>query len=356
VHVLAYTEDPGSEAVNGVMLLFQFGRDVFFCITGFVLVYSTIGRRVAAVPFWRKRFPYVVVPYLTWSLIYYGVDLIIAPYPSWSWHTLGMDLLDGNAFYHLYFLLVSMQLYLVFPLLVRFVRATAHRAGRVLLAVGALNIGWIALLEYHPVPSGPASWLWHHGYEILPTYALYVMAGCYGALYLPRLQAALRRHPRRAVGIAVALAGTAVGSYAIQLDRYVPRIAGAPIQPIMVLSCGAAIIVFGLIGTRWADGPRRAASKVETGSDISFGVYLAHPLILTLLLNNGLGWSPTGGDPVLDSGLAFVGTVAGATLLAWVARQTPLAMGLTGRPWRRRVEAPEGVAVTVSPPIGTAAG
>jgi peptidoglycan/LPS O-acetylase OafA/YrhL len=135
----------------------------------------------------------------------------------------------------------------------------------------------------------------------------------------------------------------------------VPRIAGAPIQPIMVLACGAAIILLGLIGTRWADGPRRGESKVEIGSDISFGVYLAHPLILTLLLNNGFGWTRTSLNPALASGLAFVGTVVGAALLSWVARQTPLAMPLTGRPWKRRVKAPDGVTVSIGSPIGATA-
>ncbi len=356
VHTLAYTQDPGNEGVNGMMLLLQFGRDVFFCITGFVLVYSTIGRRVSPLPFWRRRFPYVVVPYLAWSLIYYAVDLAIAPYPAFSWHTLGMDIVDGNAFYHLYFLLVSMQLYLVFPLLVRFVRATAHKAGWVLLGVGALNVAWIAALEYRPVPAGTASWLWNHGYEILPTYAIYVLAGCYGALYLPRLQAALRLHPVRSAAACLVLAGTGVAAYAWQLQDYIPRIAGSPIQPIMVLTCASAIIFLGLVGTRWADGPRRGETQVETGSDISFGVYLAHPLILTLLLNNGLSWSRHVVNPALATAAALLGTVAGASLLSWVARRTPLALPLTGRPWKRPVRAPGTAGSTIGSPIGATAG
>ncbi|MCU4183076.1 acyltransferase [Acidiferrimicrobium sp. IK] len=356
VHTLAYTQDPGNEGVNGLMLLLQFGRDVFFSITGFVLVYSTIGKPVATLPFWRKRMTYVVVPYLTWSLLYYGVDLIIAPYPAFSWRDLGMDVVDGNAFYHLYFLLVSMQLYLVFPLLVRFVRATAHKAGWVLLGVGALNVAWIGLLEYHPVPHGSASWLWNHAYEILPTYAIYVLAGCYGALYLPRLQSALRRRPGRAVAAAAGLIGAALGAYALQLSSYIPRVAGSPIQPIMVLSCAAAVILVGLVATRWADGPRRGQAQVETGSDISFGVYLAHPLILTLLLNNGLAWTRHDLNPALATILAFVGTVAGASGLSWAARRTPLALPLTGRPWRRS-PGPAAVAATrAGTPVGVTAG
>lgn len=356
VHTLAYTQDPGNEGVNGLMLLLQFGRDVFFSITGFVLVYSTIGRPVAALPFWRKRLTFVVVPYLVWSLIYYVVDLVIAPYPAFSWGTLGLDVIDGNAFYHLYFLLVSMQLYLVFPLLVRAVRATAHRAGWVLAGVGVLNVAWIGLLQYQPAPSGTASWLWNHGYELLPTYALYVLAGCYGALYLPRLQAALRRHPRRALLCALGLGGMALAAYAWQLRTYSPRSAGSPIQPIMVLSSAAAVILLGLVSTRWADGPRRGEGRVETGSDISFGVYLAHPLILTVVLSNGLAWAGHAVNPALATVVAFLAAVVGASMLSWAARRTPLALPLTGRPWKRPVRAVEGVSTTIGPPVGATAG
>lgn len=357
VHTLAYTEDPGSVTANGAMLLLQFGREVFFCITGFVLVYSTLGKTVDPRSFWRRRFPFVLVPYLAWSMLYYLVDLVIAPYPSWSWHDLAMDLVDGNAFYHLYFLLVSMQLYLVFPWLIRFVRATAHKAGWVLAGVGLLNVGWLGLLQYHAVPAGTLSWFWNHGYEILPTYSLYVLAGCYAAIYLPTLQSLLRRHPRRSLLLAVALAAGVLGVYAIQLRSMVPRSAGYVLQPAMVAACAAAVIVLGLIGTRWADGPRRGERAVAVGSDISFGVYLAHPLVLTLLLNNGLGNSDQRLTPWLASTLAFAGTVVGASLLSWLARRTPAALPLTGRARLRVRSEPSAPRPSdVGPAVGATAG
>ena len=45
------------------------------------------------------------------------------------WHQLGYDLLTGNAEYHLYFLLVTLQIYLIFPLLLRLIRTLQGHHG-----------------------------------------------------------------------------------------------------------------------------------------------------------------------------------------------------------------------------------
>ena len=335
VHCVAYTDDPANPVANAAMMLLQFGREVFFSITGFVLTWSTIGRRVEPWPFWHRRITFVAVPYLTWTLLYYLVDLIIPPYPAWSWSTLGLFTVEGAAFYHLYFLLVSMQLYLVFPLLVRFVRATAGRPWRWLGAITAVNLVWLSVLQYVPVPQGSASWLWIHAFELLPTYATYVLAGCYAALWLPQLESLLRRHPGRALAVAAGCVVAAMAAYSWQLRTMDPRSASNVLQPAQTFACAAAVIVVGLVGVRWASGERRGQRWVAIGSDISFGVYLVHPLVLTLLLNNGLGTDHQRFPQLVCTILAFVGVVLGSTALAWLLRQTPLSLALVGRPRRR---------------------
>jgi peptidoglycan/LPS O-acetylase OafA/YrhL len=351
VHSLAFTQKPANEVAAGFMMLLQFGREVFFAITGFVLVYSSIGRLVKPLSFWRRRIPFVAVPYLVWTTIYYAVRIHTgAGNGIWSWSTFGNDVLYGAASYHLYFLVVTIQLYLVFPFLVRFVRATATYALPVLVVVGLANLTWFGFLQYGHAPAG-AGWFWRHGYELLPTYAVYVLGGAYGAMHLDRIQAALAAHRARVAAVAAVGVTVALSVYAVQLGWMRPRVANAVTQPAMFASCVAAVAVLGLVGQRWVAAGMPGRRAVTIGSEISFGVYLAHPLVLTVLTDHGLG----NGHQVVPSPIATVlaifGAIAGASILSLVARRTPLALFLIGRPWVRAVPpAPAGSGPASPPP------
>jgi peptidoglycan/LPS O-acetylase OafA/YrhL len=338
VHVLAFTEQPDNRVAAAAMMLLQFGREVFFALTGFVLVYSFAGRHLAARPFWRKRILYVAVPYVAWSGIYYAYSVLGPQHLRPSVSGFATDLLYGDAMYHLYFLLVTIQLYLVFPFLLRFVQRTAHASGRILIAVSVANLGWLALVQYTHSPSGPVHWFFLHSYEILPTYGMYVLAGCYAALHIDRMQELLDRHSRQFLAVAAACAVGALGVYAAQLPSMAPRSANAVLQPGMALSCVAAAIVVYTAGTWWA-ARRRHQRAVEVLSDASFGIYLSHPLVLVLLLDfAGFGNSGQRLPPALATIGAFVVVSGGGAAISLFARRTPLSLVLCGRPWRAAVK------------------
>lgn len=358
VHSLAFTQQPSNAVAAGFMMLLQFGREVFFAITGFVLVYSAMGKTVRPVSFWRRRVPFVAVPYVAWSAIYYATSLG-GSHQGWSWSTFGNDLLYGGAEYHLYFLVVTLQLYLVFPVLVRFVRATARRAGTVLAVVGAANLAWLAVLEYAHLHG----WLFSRAYELLPTYSIYVLAGAYAAAHHEKIQSYLATHTRRLLVVAGAATVVALSVYALQLGWMAPRGgANSVTQPAMVASCVAAVLALSVVARRWVGAEMPWRRAVIIGSEISFGVYLAHPLVLSLLLNHGLG----NGRQVMPSPVATVlalfGAIVGASALSLAARRTPLALLLIGRPWVRRAgrPAPTGTPTRAEPsrpvaPIATLA-
>jgi peptidoglycan/LPS O-acetylase OafA/YrhL len=79
----------------------------------------------------------------------------------------------------------------------------------------------------------------------------------------------------------------------------------------------------------WRPGGR-ARRVLAYASDRSFGIFLAHPLVLA-----GLLWAV--GGRVSTAGLAvlYVGTVVGSVLVADVLRRLPVSAPLTGRPWSR---------------------
>lgn len=332
VHSLAFTQQPANAVAAGFMMLLQFGREVFFAITGFVLVYSALDKTVRPLGFWRRRVPYVAIPYLVWSAIYYGVGVARSG-GGWSWARFGHDLVYGGAEYHLYFLVVTLQIYLVFPLLVRFLRATAPRATTVLVAVGVANLVWLGILQYAHLHG----WVFRRAYELLPTYSIYVLAGGYAALCRERVQTYLAAHSRRLLVLGGAATAVALAIYTWQLGWMPPRGANAVVQPAAFASCVAAVVALAVLARRWvvAEMPWRRA--VVIGSEISFGVYLAHPLVLSLLLNHGLGSGRQVMPSPLATVLALFGAVVGASALSLAVRRTPLALPLIGRRPVRRV-------------------
>ncbi|MDQ6781992.1 MAG: acyltransferase [Actinomycetota bacterium] len=335
VHALAFTEEPTDGVAAGLMMVLQFGREVFFALTGFVLVYSCMGRTLRARSFWRKRFLYVGVPYVVWTVVYYGFSFVSGPHPPFSWATLGDDLINGNAEYHLYFLLVSMELYLVFPLVMRFVRATAHRALLVLAVVGSLNVAWLAALQWFSGPSGWGGFLWTHAYELLPTYAIYVLAGCYTAVHLEKILAVLRANRRRLIiGSLGGLLFTEM-AFLLQTMWMDPRSANNPLQPAMIVCSASVVILLAVVGDIWASGNRAGLPAIRRASDISFGVYLLHPVILTLLCNAGLGNNVGHLPSAAATALAVPGTAVGAVVVCLMLRRSPFALPLIGRAWVR---------------------
>jgi len=337
VHSVAFTQQPSNQVAAGALMVLQYGREVFFALTGFVLVHTAQQRTATARSFWQRRLPAVAVPYLAWTAIYYLYSVIGPAHLHPSWSGLGADVLNGGAFYHLYFLLVTMQLYVVFGWLLAFVRRTRRHAWPILAAVGAVNLAWLAALQYVAAPSGTVGFLWHHAYQLLPTYTIYVLAGCYAALHLAKLQSFVRRYRRSLTAGALAAMALAVGGYVAQLGGRAPRDAAAVLQPAMLLSSAGAAVLLYLAGSRWAAGARRHAPTVRVASDISFGVYLAHPLFLALLTDHGLGNSGQLIPTPLATVVGFVVPLAAAAGVALVARRSPASLMLVGR---RRLEKP----------------
>ena len=227
-----------------------------------------------------------------------------------------------------------MQLYLVFPLLLRFVRRTADRAWPVLGVVGALNVAWLAWLQYGHAPAGWAGHLWPRAYELLPTYAVYVLVGAYAALHLERIERVVAARRRPLLGVAAGAAVLAEVVFWAQVGGRDPRLAAAVLQPAMVLTSIAALIGLYLAGVSWVERGRPGAGFVTRASDLSFAVYLAHPLVLELLLAVGLGNDGQRVPAWLAPGLAVVGTAAGAAVIGFVARESRWSLALTGRPRR----------------------
>jgi surface polysaccharide O-acyltransferase-like enzyme len=272
-----------------------------------------------------------------WSVIYSALALITTPVaPTTALNQLGRNLLTGTAWYHLYFLIVTMQFYLLFPLFLRLLRgSTGRRGGRWwLLAISAvLQVGIDAGLHgLHP--SGIAGKLLGYDGSFVGSYEFYLVLGGVAALHADRVQAWVGRHPAVVFGALVVTGAAAEGWYLHSVRAgSSPGAASDVFQPVMLPWCVAVITALFALGVAWsvrrAGGPGSRA--VEIGSDRSFGVFLVHPMVLWTLTLGPLAWLSTQMSALGSTVIAIAVTVVVSLLVVEALRHSPLSLVLTGK-------------------------
>lgn len=331
VHSVNILPQAGGISTGAFITVFHVSRQVFVVLTTLVLVHVYGRRPVSWVAFWRRRYALVAVPYATWTLIYLIVDgQRLDPLSSFV-VALGRNLILGASRYHLYFLLVTMQVYLCFPLIRWFLRVTRRHHDIVLSACLAYQVVFALAVQQQWVTGGVIG-AWLRGPNaVLPSYVLYVAVGGIAAWHLETVLAFIRRRHRR-------LLACGAGSIGLAVAVYLARVAAggseasatAVFQPALVIESLGMVAIFFSLGVRWSDRGRPARRLVTTVSDASFGIYLVHPLLLEVLSTD---FRPALAGLPVAVGLVIVVPVVytASALFTLLARRGPLSLALTGR-------------------------
>ncbi|MCU1514794.1 MAG: acyltransferase [Microbacteriaceae bacterium] len=338
VHTTSHTVAGDDIPLYGFLALAHFTRQVFFALSGFVLVYSYLAKPVPMKRFWPRRFLLVGVPYLVWSAIYFIVANIYSPQGS----LLDMagrfviKVATGTAWYHLYFLLVTMQVYLLVPAIVWLVKKSRGHHVAMLAVFGVFQLVITGVYAYAGWLPG---WLDDYSKVYFFSYLFFIMLGAVAADHAEQLLAWVASHRRMIAIIVVATAVLTIAVFAFQAAGmgYSLYRAGTPLQPVIMVWAVAVALGFLAIGSWWAARRQSGgfvARAVDVASDRSFGIFLSHPLVLWLILLAGDGLLahlvPT---PWLTL-VAYVLVVVGAVAITELARRSPASLLLTGRPWR----------------------
>ena len=343
---------PAGLAQTNLLIFTHFSREAFLFVSASMLAYSY--RDVASVDvghYWRRRFLAVGVPYLAWTLIYFAYLALMNepnfPYYHVDWSAIfsGHGLrhlvrLAWTGYYHLYYLLVILEFYLVFPYLLKLVRHLRDWHGRLLLAALAWQILQSALwpqifslmVRLH-LAFGEPRGFWEA--RLVTSYAFYLIAGVVVAMHLGTVHDWVCAHrPLILVGTVVAGVGAAaLDSW--NLSGLVGRLVVPGINPFAILvipyNVGAILCVY-LLGV-YLVSPRRSRrtrAAVKSGSDNSYGIYLSQMIWIPMLVRLWAHFQPRVHWAVLTAFSIVVVYAAGFVFSALAAR-TPLARPLTGR-------------------------
>ena len=339
---------PTSIAAGAVELFMRYTRYGFFSLTGFVLGYQYRNRELKAIPFWRRRYKLIGLPFVTWSLFYWfylryknnGFDGITNAWNTFdaaerSVKSIVYDLITGNAAYHLYFLSVSMQIYLIFPAMLWVLKRTWGKHRYILVVSFAFQM-WIMFAMVRPplsiFSSGVLGEVWSHLVVTIFPYQFFVLAGCIAAIHYEAFQAFMKRWRWQLIGLGVAVIVATWLYYLYIVERGEDLFRATNVFMLHNLWAFVAIIVilYGL-GTVWQE--RRTPGSIpdrfmKTASDRSFGIYLAHALALFALLPQVASTSIPSLPRVI---LAYLATVVLTVFIVETLRRSPISLITTGR-------------------------
>ena len=347
VHVLSGTTmlnhtQAGLQVQNGIFTSVSVTRDVFMFITALALAYVYFGRPFSGKRFWAKRSIGILVPYCIWSIAYTWVNT--SQHSPAAFTKLALfNILTGNASYQLYYILLTLQLYLVLPLFLLFLKHIKHHPWRALSMSFALQV-FLMYADYRYLQQGTlaSSGVWQvvaaYQDRFLLTYQFYFILGGLAALYLKQARAFVLSHGKWIVsGFVLALAALWV-HFLLQVDVYHESLgyATSVLQPMMTFYSPVVIVLLGFLACRWASrtdqqGHPKGYRFWRTLSDASFGIYLVHVFILTALLQRVVPLMPEAWPVALRVFLTWFLTAGGAAGISILLMKTPVLSHLVGR-------------------------
>lgn len=318
--------------LNASITLLHVSREGFLFISACMLTYAyydistkDLGR------FWRRRLLAVGLPYLTWTLIYFGVGLItFKGRPSMALEHLGYITLVG--YFQLYFLVVLIQFYVLFPFIVWFLKKTSRHHVAVLVVSLAVQIAYTSLLHWQVLPEGTIATR-----EVM-SYQFYLLAGCLAAVHYDKMHSWIIDHKRSILLATIATAAFAEGCYLLSIHHssyYLPFLGSSSdaFSPFIIPFNVAAIALIYVCGVELIASRRSTVVRHATsvGSDNSYSIYLSQVIFIQILV--WLGWAhlvKVVPWPIVIAATVLIVFVCGCLLGGLVAR-TPLAMALAGR-------------------------
>ena len=242
----------------------------FIFISGLTLCYNYRDKeKIKVSTFFAKRFKTVVIPYILYTLLYYIVYIKNYNYEV-SWNFFLTNLINGTMVYHLYYIIISIQFYLIFPFIHRLFKRGNHK----LILITAIII---TLLSIGLTSSS----------TFFIRYLSFFILGCYiGFNYEKVEQIILNNSIKRYV-----LSSGIILTVCYIIEQYLNRHFGTLISNnswhIFSSACILSYLIFSKLlydsNSKYLKPLKELLIDI---SKVSFSIYLIHPLVLLYLENN----------------------------------------------------------------------
>jgi surface polysaccharide O-acyltransferase-like enzyme len=333
---------PQKDVIIAFAAFTAFAVPHFVFISGVVL-YNKYNEGFSVSTFYKRRFSSVLPPYLIWTTFYFcypylGAALYTAVFhlPTARFGSIPdtSQLLSGyltalfTGVKQLWFVVLILQLYLLYPLLVRFYNRFARQKNPIYV-LSVLLFAQIAYTSYFYVITGVQSYY----NNLFLSVIFYFIFGFFVSEHYETIKQKIRRFSIKSISLAVVLSTVfySIVFYHVALisdpapsDFWLYQIAG----PFYCLLLIAFYLRFSM---KWETAPGFFTDYIEKIGEDSFGIYLTHLFFETaftfVLPELGLSWYNLLFYPVL-----FLLTLISSYLSVQVLYRLPFSAIVTGKP------------------------
>ncbi|MFT8470817.1 acyltransferase family protein [Oenococcus sp.] len=323
----------------------HFTRMGFMFVSGLVLFLNSYRRPMQLLNFWKRRYFWVLIPYFFWNIFYH----FLAHYPekilTSNWWLQYWHLLIHGSGYYMYFLLIMLQLYLLYPLLRLLLKKTEGKHLQVFFYAFAIEILITVFTKFVMPHLSTSNWpylLQSYGMFVL-TYEGYFIAGALAGIHYEAVEKWIVANIKKIfiaalIGIPVIFA---YYFYNVNLLHLSYSKAYEVHQPLIVIYAFIVIANIFYVGHLYdqlvvSNKHPKFVAFISKAQKIAFGLYLSQTVALTILdlileqvtTNSAWLW--------LIWPVATLAVIAFSGLLCWTIYNTPVAHYVIGRPLNQR--------------------
>lgn len=247
----------------------KYTTPVFIFLSGVTSFYSYRQREFKYFSFLKRRLSKVLVAYFLWCIIYYAVYIKLGYY-GWDIKFFIKNVLQGTMSYHLYFVIIIVQMYIVGPVFYNLLRKSDKKI-TILLVAAVITLLSAEFIRFELSD------------RLFLKYVVFYMLGIYVALEKDLFLSWIERHNKHVITayVVTGLAYTVVSYYDMIISTYVW----------FIYSVVSVFFVY-YAGQVMKEVFRKNYSFIKLFGQSSYYIYLMHPLVLTLMIlfaeNNGI--------------------------------------------------------------------
>lgn len=312
----------------------RYAVPLFIILSGFVVYYSETDRKsFSCMTFWYRRLKKILIPYIIWNAIYmiyfarHDLGTITGDLPGFL-YKLGTNIITGLGTYHLYFVLIIAQMYIIYPLL----RILAGRFMKTTLLVSfaitlySQGVIYFGVQNKTAIPNTYIPF-----FMLLPIWIFFFVLGMYISKNIKKIKEWF-------AGKSVLIVSLWLLSFAVLImDSKLTKTQELSVKPSVIPYTIASFIGLYHISDRLTLIKSKFVKILDFISEQSFLIYLSHVLFLKLIVSFsytvGFGeyWESSSHQVSI-----YIATAAVAVLFSYLMSFSPVT-GLIGGVHKRNL-------------------